>query len=545
MFIVLLVVSLFVLVVAYRFYGRFLCRRCQVTDDNKTPAVTENDGVDFLPTSAPILFGHHFSSIAGAGPIVGPILACMYFGWAPTWVWILVGAVLIGGVHDFGSLLMSLRNRGRSITEITHRVIGPRTAFYFRLFLLLALIYVIIVFLDITSLAFTHQPQVATASSWFVICAVGFGLVLRWKGLPWLATMAIFVPLTFAGLAIGHYFPMSISGEHAKTIWLLLIVGYCYVAAVLPVNVLLQPRDFLSSIFLYSMMLLGLLGLLFCNQPIQAPAFHGFTTDKVNPGFLFPVLFITVACGACSGFHSLVASGTTSKQVTRESDARPVAYGAMLVEGLLAIFALASIAVLSAGDIEGKDPVKIFSSGAAVFMGALGIPTSIGAEFTALTVSTFLLTTLDTCTRLTRFLIQEMFNWTGASARYLGTAAVLVIPAMVAPQTFEGLPAWKALWPIFGATNQMMAGLALVTFVVYLKDRQIAYKFVLIPAYLMMLSPLVALFFMAIKLDWQDNWLLPLLSIGMFFIGLYVAGKSLKYVFSPLPNKGAPVVETS
>lgn len=535
MLIAILAISIIFLALAYRLMGNFLCRHCQVDDSRKTPAETNYDGVDYVPTRTSILFGHHFSSIAGAGPIVGPVLATMYFGWGPTWLWIVIGAIFFGGVHDFGSILMSLRYRGRTITEITNSLVGQRTAMFFRLFLVLALFYVIIVFLDLTASTFVAAPAVATASGWFILCAVVFGLALRWKGLPWPVTLAIFIPLTFVGLWLGHEFPAIIPEDFlgpvsAKSFWLLLIGIYCFSAAVLPVNILLQPRDFLSSIFLYAMMLVGILGLLFSGETLRAPIFSGFNTGMADPGYIFPVLFITVACGACSGFHSLVASGTTSKQIARESDAKPVAYGAMLLEALLAIFAMASVAIISQGDVQGKDPVQIFSIGAAVFMSALHIPEAYGREFTALTVSTFLLTTLDTCARLTRFMLSEMFKWEGASVRYLGTLIVVLVPSLISLQTFDGQPAWKALWPLFGATNQMMAGLALVTFVVFLKDRRLGYRFAMFPAMLMMLTPLTALVFMAMKFS-PDNWFLPLISMGMFVLGISVAGMSLKFVF--------------
>ncbi|MEO0794009.1 MAG: carbon starvation protein A [Verrucomicrobiota bacterium] len=536
MLVSIILISAVVLAVGYRIYGRFLCRRCQIDDSRKTPAHEFEDGVDFVPTSAPMVFGHHFSSIAGAGPIVGPILATMYFGWGPTWIWILIGAILFGGVHDFGSMLMSLRNGGRTITEITKTVIGKQTARYFRIFLVLALVYVIIVFLDLTSSTFAGTPAVATASGWFIFCAVGLGLVLRWKGLSMPVTLAIFIPLTFAGLALGHYLPAE---GVPKNAWLAMILIYCFVASVLPVNTLLQPRDFLSSLFLYAMMFLGLVGLLFSGQSIEAPFFAGLNTDKANPGFLFPVLFVTVACGACSGFHSLVASGTTSKQVNRERDAIPLSYGAMLVEGFLAVFALATVAILSTQDLSGKTAVGIFATGSAVFMSTLGIPQSLGAEFTALTVSTFLLTTLDTSTRLTRFLIQEMFEWEGDASRYLGTFLVLLIPGVFAFQTFDGQPAWKVIWPLFGATNQMMAGLALVTFVVFLKDRSIAFKFALFPALFMMLSPLTALVFMA--MDSELGIFLQSISVGMFILGIFVAGMSLKFLLQSHSPVRSPV----
>lgn len=526
MLIVILIGSALFLLIAYRSYGRFLTRRCQLDDSRPTPAQQRNDGVDFVPTNASIVFGHHFSSIAGAGPIVGPILATLYFGWGPTLIWILLGAIFIGGVHDFGSTLMSMRNRGRTLSEITRQLIGLRTALFFRIFLILALVYVIIVFLDLTASTFAATPAVATASGWFILSALIFGLVLRKAGLPLWLVLLIFVPVSFAGLAIGHWFPAD---GPSKNFWLLAILSYCFVAAILPVNVLLQPRDFLSSMFLYAMMGLGVVGLIFSGQTMVAPVFQGFVTESANPGYLFPVLFITVACGACSGFHSMVASGTTSKQLKRESDSRRVAYGGMLVEGLLAVFALATIAILSLGQIEGKNAVQIFSTGAAVFMSSLGIPQSLGAEFTALTVSTFLLTTLDTCTRLARFLIEELFEWESRFSRIIGTIAVLCLASVFAFQTFDGQPAWKAIWPLFGATNQLMAALALVTFVVYLKDQNIRYRFALIPAAFMLVTPLVALLFMV--LDANIGLALQAVSLAMFLLGIYVSSVSLKFVF--------------
>lgn len=524
---IILIFSAFVLIIAYRFYGHFLSKRCELDDSRITPAEKINDGVDFVPTSPAFLFGHHFSSIAGAGPIVGPILATMYFGWGPTLVWILLGAIFVGGVHDFGSTLMSIRNHGRSISQVTKDLISSKTAKFFRIFLILALVYVIIVFLDLTASTFKSTPAVATASGWFILFALLFGLSMRIMRLPMWLTLLFFVPVTFAGLWVGHIFPLS---GPSKNFWIVTIVVYCFIAAVLPVNVLLQPRDFLSSMFLYVMMALGVVGLFFSGQSMEAPVFHGFTTEHANPGYLFPVLFITVACGACSGFHSMVASGTTSKQIKRESDTRRVAYGSMLVEGLLAVFAVGTIAVLSSADIEGKNAVQIFSTGAAIFMNALGIPKELGMEFTALTVSTFLLTTLDTCTRLARFLVEEYFEWKSEYSRYLGTFAVLLLPAIFAFQTFNDLPAWKAIWPLFGATNQLMAALALVTFVVYLKHHRITYRFALIPAAFMLVTPLVALAFMVF--DPELGLFLQGVSLAMLVLGFYVSGMSLKFVFN-------------
>ena len=506
---------------AYRFYGKFLTDRCKLNDDQITPAVEKEDGVDFSPTRASVLFGHHFSSIAGAGPIVGPILAAMYFGWGPTWVWILVGAILVGGVHDFGSTLMSVRNGGRSIADTMRGLVGEGAGKLFMIFVVLALVYVIIVFLDLTANTFAKQPAVATASGWFIAVAIIFGFLMR-SGKFSLGQLAlIFFPLTFAGLAVGHYFPMV---ELDKSLWIWLTLGYCFIAAVLPVGLLLQPRDFLSAGFLYAILGIGLIGMLFSGETIQMPAFSGWESDKL--GMLVPFLFITVACGACSGFHSIVSSGTTSKQIKKESDVRRISYGGMLIEGVLAVFAMGCVAVLTMSEREaGGTPVGIFAAGAAKFFGAVGIPTNLGAEFAMLAISTFLLTTLDTCTRLTRFLIEELFSWRNEASRYLGTAFALALPCLLVFQQFPGAdgtlqPAWKAIWPLFGATNQLLAALALLTFVVFLKASKVGYGFALLPAVVMIVMPMTALALMVQKFG--ISTLLGGTAAAMFLLGMFL-----------------------
>jgi carbon starvation protein len=506
---------------AYRFYGKFLTDRCKLDDSTATPAVEKEDGVDYSPTRASVLFGHHFSSIAGAGPIVGPILAAMYFGWGPTWIWILVGAILVGGVHDFGSTLMSVRNGGRSIADTMRGLVGEGAGKLFMVFVILALVYVIIVFLDLTANTFAKQPAVATASGWFIAVAVIFGFLMR-SGKFSLGQLAlIFFPLTFAGLAVGHYFPMV---ELDKSLWIWLTLGYCFVAAVLPVGLLLQPRDFLSAGFLYAILGVGLVGMLLSGETIQMPAFSGWESDKL--GMLMPFLFITVACGACSGFHSIVSSGTTSKQIKKESDVRRISYGGMLVEGVLAVFAMGCVAVLTMSEREaGGTPVGIFAAGAAKFFGAVGIPVQLGAEFAMLAISTFLLTTLDTCTRLTRFLIEELFSWRNEASRYLGTALALALPCLLVFQQFPGAdgtlqPAWKAIWPLFGATNQLLAALALLTFVVFLKASKVGYGFALLPAVVMIVMPMTALALMVQKFG--ISTLLGGTSAAMFLLGMFL-----------------------
>jgi carbon starvation protein len=388
-------------------------------------------------------------------------------------------------------------------------------------FVILALVYVIIVFLDLTANTFAKQPAVATASGWFIAVAVIFGFLMR-SGKFSLGQLAlIFFPLTFAGLAVGHYFPMV---ELDKSLWIWLTLGYCFIAAVLPVGLLLQPRDFLSAGFLYAILGVGLVGMLLSGETIQMPAFSGWESDKL--GMLMPFLFITVACGACSGFHSIVSSGTTSKQIKKESDVRRISYGGMLVEGVLAVFAMGCVAVLTMSEREaGGTPVGIFAAGAAKFFGAVGIPVQLGAEFAMLAISTFLLTTLDTCTRLTRFLIEELFSWRNEASRYLGTALALALPCVLVFQQFPGTdgtlqPAWKAIWPLFGATNQLLAALALLTFVVFLKASKVGYGFALLPAVVMIVMPMTALALMVQKFG--ISTLLGGTSAAMFLLGMFL-----------------------
>jgi carbon starvation protein len=522
---------------AYRIYGAFLSKRCGLDDTIKTPAIQKEDGVDYSPTRASVLFGHHFSSIAGAGPIVGPILAATYFGWGPTWLWILVGAIFVGGVHDFGSTFMSLRHGGRSIADVMKGLVGGRAGKLFLIFVLLALVYVIIVFLDLTASTFAKQPAVASASGWFILIAVLFGFLLRSARFSLGNLALVFFPLTFLGLLFGHYFPAPLM---SKEVWISVTLIYCFCAAVLPVGLLLQPRDFLSAGFLYAILGLGAVGMLIAGESLQLPIFLGWESEKL--GMLVPFLFITVACGACSGFHSIVASGTTSKQIRRETDARRVTYGSMLLEGVLAVFALACVAVLSAGEREsGGTPVGIFAAGASKFFSAVGVPAHLGVEFAMLAISTFLLTTLDTCTRLTRFLIEELFDWRNQASRYLGTLGALLLPAFLVFQSFPGAdgsmqPVWKAIWPLFGATNQLLAAFALLTFVVYLRVRGTRYGFALLPAVLMIFMPMLALAWMT----WSHglNSLIGGTSLVMFILGCYLSLVSWKQV---LRNTGGNV----
>ena len=527
MLLLLLLLSALLLIVAYRFYGGFLERRCEVDSLRSTPACEFEDGVDYVPTRPSVLFGHHFSSIAGAGPIVGPIIAASVFGWLPTWIWIIVGAIFVGGVHDFGSTLMSLRYKGRSITSTSRQLVGERTGRLFLLFVLIALIYVIIVFLDLTVTGFVNQPAVATSSGWFILVALAFGWFARRSLLPYKLLIPIFTLLTYVGLWVGFNWPAPLM---SKNLWMIVVLAYCYCAAILPVSTLMQPRDFLSATFLYAIILLGLVGICAHGGSLELPMYTSFAPKDWS--YLVPFLFITVACGACSGFHSIVSSGTTSKQIRSERDVRKVSYGAMLVEGMLAVFALACIGV--SGEFKGG-PVAAFANGTALFLNALSIPPEIGYIFATLAVSTFLLTSLDTCSRLARFLLEELFDWNGIKSRYVGTLLVLVLPAIAAISTYTApdgthLPVWKAIWPLFGSTNQLLAALALMTFVAYLKSNRITFGFALIPALVMAGMPIVALAILV--LQYGPLSMLGAIAMCMLLLGLYVTVMSLRFALS-------------
>ena len=525
MILVIFFVGCVLFALAYRFYGQFLSKEMDLDDSTPTPAHTLRDNVDYMPTSNLILFGHHFSAIAGAGPIVGPVIAAAAFGWLPAVLWIIIGSILIGGVHDFSVMVASIRNKGRSIGQICKNFLSPPAYYMFLVFILLTLIYVIIVFLDITASTFVPPTGavhvegseqvilgarqggvVASASMFYIVLAAAFGFcIYKLKMSPWLGTL-IFVPLVFGGLWLGNLFPCTadmvpqVFGS-AKNFWALILMAYCLCAAMLPVWVLLQPRDYLASYLLYACLFGGAIGLIIYGVTGHAapsyPMFLGFTSEKL--GFIFPALFVTVACGAVSGFHSVVASGTSAKQLNKEKGARLVGYGSMLVEGVLALLAVASVMIVVGKVPSGQTPVVTFGNGLGTFVQTLGIPETFAKTFAMMAVSTFLLTTLDACTRLARFILEEIFKIGNKFLpRLLSTIAVLVLPALVAFQQIPGadgklIPAWQAIWPVFGACNQLLAALALLVVFTWLKRGGKRAFYVAIPMVFMMITTLTAL----------------------------------------------------
>ncbi len=486
---------------AYVKYGGFLKRHFELDNKNSPPSCTMYDGVDYCPAPAIVLFGHHFSSIAGAGPVLGPIIAGVAFGWGPVWLWVIIGSIFIGGVHDFSSLVISIRNRGRSIAEIANTYMSRRAYRLMLVFIWLCLVYVLTVFTDLTAATFKANGGVATSSLLFILLAIGFGVSLYRLKIPLRWASLVFVPLLFFCVWLGQQIPLNnipaILGDKAKT-WDIVLIIYCFIASVTPVWILLQPRDYLSSFLLYSSILGGFLGILFGGLPLKYPAFIGWNSASVGP--MFPLLFVTVACGAISGFHSIVASGTSSKQIKKETDAIPIGYGAMLVEGLVAVIALSTLMIIDVSDpLTKKAPLAIYGAGIARFLSLFGIPEKFGASFGLLALSTFILTTLDTATRLARYIFQEFFNLEGKNTRYLATAITLFLPAVFVLITIKDangnvVPAWQSIWPIFGATNQLLAGLALMIVAVWLKKKGKQIWFVVIPMIFMLGMTLWALF---------------------------------------------------
>ena len=477
-------ISLLVLVViviflaSYLFYGRFLFKQMRLDDSRPTPACRLNDGVDFVPAKPALLLGQHFSAISAAGPIVGPILACIWFGWLPAVLWIIIGAVFIGGVHDFLSLVASIRHKAASIGEIVKHHMSRTSHILFLIFVWFALIYAIITFTDITAQTFktitegmAFGPGVAASSILYLLLGIIMGILLyRFKLKLWLATL-IFLPLVLVIVWVGPRLPqpiISFLSDISIKQWDIFLLVYCFIASVIPMWLLLQPRGYLGGWLLYLTIFIGLIGALFGGFIIEYPALNTEGLRSLDNGkLIFPVLFITIACGACSGFHGIVSSGTTSKQLLKESNALPIGYGAMLLEGLVAVLALATVIMIPKGaDILKTDPNLIYAHGIASYLGLMGVGFSIAFPFALLAFSTFVYDTLDVCTRLARYIFQELTGWETRIGGLFAALISLVIPFAFLTLTQE--KGYLVAWPIFGTSNQLLASLILLAISVWL-----------------------------------------------------------------------------
>lgn len=470
----LLLIGVVAFFIAYIGYGSFLAKKWGIDPGKKTPAHTMTDGKDYVPTDAKVLLGHHFSSIAGAGPITGPIIAMM-FGWLPVYLWIVLGCIFFGGVHDYGSLLASLRHEGKSIGEVIRANVGQKGKIMFTLYAFITICLVVAAFLDITAGTFgvnDGDPNISaaagTASMLFIILALLFGFMVYRKGAGVLVSTVVGVVLLALVIWLSDKYPFL---QLNKFPWQVILTIYIICASLMPVWILLQPRDYLSSFLLYAMVIGGLLGLVVSRPAMAAPMFTSINPSAGN--YLFPILFITVACGAISGFHALVSSGTSAKQLNSEKDAKLVGYGAMLIEGVVAIIALMSVAAV-ANNGEGS-PAQRFAVGVSTFMNSFGVPMGIGRTFVTLAFASFALTSLDSATRIGRYLVQELGEYTDASGRvhktfltnpYIATAITVAVSLGF---TFYG---YARIWPIFGSANQLLAGLSLLAVAAWIKNRQ-------------------------------------------------------------------------
>ena len=491
------------LVFGYFTYGGWVAKQFELDDSRETPANRMNDGEDYVPTRRFYLFGQHFSAISAAGPIAGPILACMYFGWLPCLLWIALGVVLIGAVHDFSSLASSVRHDAKSIAEIARDKLGTGAGRAMMAFIWIALVYVIVAFTDITAGTFVSGVDtiqgasdfnpggaVAFASITYLGLSITLGLVERYLKPPlWLSTI-IFVPLVFALAWLGTVFSNVFVFGHLS--WSVLILIYCVVASMVPVWFLLQPRGYLGGFVLYTALAVGVIGIFFGGYEIKQPYFTSWDFGGMT-GMLFPFLFVTIACGACSGFHGLVCSGTTSKQIDKESHTRPVGYGAMLAEGFVAFIALVTIMIVSSEAVKGVSPGTIYGNGIGNFLtiiiGKQYLPFAI--TFGAMAFSTFVFDTLDVCMRLGRYIVQELIGVPGRTGAFIGTVATVALPVVIAFLATKG--SWLDFWALFGASNQLLAALTLLSITAWLYQARKRIAFTLLPMLFVLVLTLWAL----------------------------------------------------
>lgn len=481
----MMIIAIVVLGGAYLIYGRYLAKTWGIDPKAKTPAYELEDGVDYVPADTNVVFGHQFASIAGAGPINGPIQAAI-FGWVPVLLWVLIGGVFFGAVQDFVSMYASVKNKGRTIGYIIEEYIGKTGKKLFLLFCWLFCILVVAAFADVVAGTFNGftaaadgttslvpaNGSVATTSMIFIVEAVALGFLLRYGKLhKWINT-AIAIVMLIGAIVLGLYFPMYIS----QSTWHIIVFIYVLIASVAPVWALLQPRDYLNSYLLVAMILAAIVGVFVAQPSVNLPPFTSFV---VNGQSMFPILFVTIACGAVSGFHSLVSSGTASKQIKNEKNMLPVSFGAMLMESMLAVIALIAVASFASTDAAAEQglttPPQIFAGGVSNFLQAVGLPKDIVFTLINLAVSAFALTSLDSVARVGRLSFQELFLDASIkdedmgpvrkvlTNKYFATIITLVLAYLLAKAGYA------SIWPLFGSANQLLSALALVACAVFLK----------------------------------------------------------------------------
>ena len=515
-----LIIGIAVLVVGYIFYGGWLAKKWGIDNSRVTPAHEFEDGQDYCPAKGPVLMGHHFSSIAGAGPINGPIQAAV-FGWVPVMLWVLIGGIFFGGVHDFGALFASIRHKGQSIGEVIGDAIGSKAKKLFIIFSYLTLILVVAAFASIVANTFkatytetgaiNYEASAANASTaiisiMFILMAILFGFFVYRRNAP----LGIATIIGVIGIAVCMYIGLNWHPIYLSyNVWMIIVGLYIGVASVTPVWILLQPRDYLSSFLLYGMIILAIVGIIGAHPTVDMPAFTGFY-DTLAPsgtslGYMFPALFVTIACGAVSGFHSLVGSGTTAKQLDREKDAKPIAYGGMLIECALALISVCAVGYIWAQYKSGETttPTVVFATGlASMFSKVFGDGCyNVVYSMLILAVSAFCLTSVDTATRLARYMFQELFTPVGQDSKSLtGWRKVITNPYVATAITVVagvalGLTGYAKIWALFGAANQLLAALGLLAVCCWLGKIGRNNKMFYFPMFFMLVVTLTSLAF--------------------------------------------------
>jgi carbon starvation protein len=523
---IIVLVAGFFLIFNYWFYGRYVEKKIKPTN-NKTPAVLNKDKTDFYPANKYFLFGHHFASIAGAGPIIGPILAVSYFGWLAVVLWIVLGSVFIGAVHDYLSLMLSVRHKAKGISTITSESLNKKSGKVFAIMIWLTLLLIITVFSVGAADSIVAQPSLVIPVIAISFIAVGLGLsVYKFKFNALVSTLIALI-LAFIFMYVGYVFPIELPFSLVinKIIWISILMIYGAIASLVPVWIFLQPRDYLSSIQLVLFLFLGFFSLLIVNPSVNAP----LISQSDFP--IWPIMFIVVACGAVSGFHSLVASGTTSKQLAKEKHGRFVGYGGMIAEGLLALLVVLMVSSLSFGskgisffDSLDEGWIIAFGNGFGNVISQLGIPFlsfSIVSLIGAFMVNQFILTSLDTSTRLSRFVLSDTFR-PKIFKNKLFAVVIVIVPAYLLAIT----NAYTNLWRLFGSSNQLIAAIALITISAYFVEHKKSIKFLLIPTLFMIVTTISALFYELFNSQGYlvtGNWVLVFISSLLIILALVIS----------------------
>ena len=560
--ILMMVIAIVVLGGAYLLYGRYLQNKWGIDPNAKTPAYELQDGVDYVPADTNVVFGHQFASIAGAGPINGPIQAAV-FGWLPVLLWLLVGGVFFGAVQDFASMYASVKNKGRTIGYIIEEYIGKLGKKLFLLFCWLFCILVVAAFADVVAGTFngftvpevagqavekiSANGAVAMTSILFIFEAVALGMILKYAKLNKWVNTVIAIAMLVAAVVIGLNFPVYLTRET----WHLFIFAYIFIASVVPVWALLQPRDYLNSYLLIFMIVGAVVGIFVSNPSCNLQAFTSFNVDGQ---YMFPILFVTIACGAVSGFHSLVSSGTASKQIKNEKNMLPVSFGAMLMESMLAVIALIAVASFAKGEAAAQGLTtqpQIFAGAIANFLSVIGLPHSLVFTLINLAVSAFALTSLDSVARVGRLSFQEFFLDEGVTEenmtpfqkvvtnKYFATIITLVLSFLLAKVGYA------EIWPLFGSANQLLSVLALVACAVFLKKTKRQGWMLWVPMFFMMAVTFTALGMTIYKLSGAfattglslGNTLQLIFAVLLLILGVIVAVQGVKKLFEKNEEK--------